>query len=209
MMHWGSVRSGTVFLLTAMAAGLWVQGGVASATDLPPPPPAQSDSSVIFAPPTLYHPERFELRGGLFAHAVASPEAGSVDANLELVAPRFFTIPGLPDYLTPRFHVGGIGNFAGRTSYVYAGALWTFNLTPTWFAEGFFGGLIHTGHLDDSADNMNGLGCRWAFHSGGSIGYRLNDRWSVMGTFDHLSNGEICAFNKGINDWGLRIGYSL
>jgi hypothetical protein len=87
MMHWGSVRSGTVFLLTAMAAGLWMQGGVASATDLPSPPPVPSSSSVIFAPPTLYHPERFELRGGLFAHAIASPEAGSVDANLELVAP--------------------------------------------------------------------------------------------------------------------------
>jgi lipid A 3-O-deacylase len=115
---------------------------------------------VIFALPTLYHPERFELRGGLFAHPVASPEAGSVDANLELVAPQFFTIPGLPDYLTPRFHVGGIGNFAGRTSYVYAGALWTLALTRTWFAEGFFGGLIHNGNLDDSADDMNGLGCR-------------------------------------------------
>jgi lipid A 3-O-deacylase len=163
----------------------------------------------VFAPPTLYHPERFELRGGLFAHAVASPEAGSVDANFELVAPRFFVIPGLPDYFTPRFHVGGIGNFAGRTSYVYAGTVWTFNLTPRWFAEGFFGGLIHNGNLDDSASNMNGLGCRWGFHSGGSIGYRLNERWSVMGTFDHLSNAETCPFNKGINDWGLRVGYSL
>jgi hypothetical protein len=30
-----------------------------------------------------------------------------------------------------------------------------------------------------------------------------------MGTFDHLSNAEICPYNKGINDWGLRIGYSL
>jgi hypothetical protein len=100
-----------------MMAALSLGSGVASATDLPPPP-APADSAVIFAPPTLYHPERFELRGGVFAHAVASPEAGSVDANLELVAPRFFVIPGLPDYLTPRFHVGGIGNFAGRTSYV-------------------------------------------------------------------------------------------
>ncbi len=188
---------------------LLLAGGVAVAADLPVPPPPPSDSSVIFAPPTYYHPERFEVRGGVFAHAIASPEAGSVDANLELVAPRFFTIPGLPDYFTPRFHVGGIGNFAGKTSYVYAGALWTFNLMPRWFAEGFFGGLVHNGNLDDNASNMNGLGCRWAFHSGGSIGYRLNDRWSVMGTFDHLSNGEICAFNKGINDYGLRVGYSF
>jgi hypothetical protein len=115
----------------------------------------------------------------------------------------------LPDYFTPRFHVGGIGNFAGRISYVYAGALWTYNFNANWFGEGFFGGLVHNGNLDDVSDHMNGLGCRWAFHSGGSIGYRLNDRWSVMGTFDHLSNAEIFLYNKGINDWGLRIGHSL
>ena len=102
-----------------------------------------------------------------------------------------------------------MANTAGRTSYVYAGALWTYNFTPRWFVEGFFGGLIHNGHLDDISDNMNGLGCRWAFHSGGSIGYRLNDRWSVMGTFDHLSNGELCSLNKGINDYGLRAAYSF
>ncbi len=87
--------------------------------------------------------------------------------------------------------------------------LWTYNVTPRWFVEGFFGGLIHNGNLDDISDNMNGLGCRWAFHSGGSIGYRLNDRWSVMGTFDHLSNGQLCSLNKGINDFGLRAAYSF
>jgi hypothetical protein len=182
----------------------------ASASDLAPPASSNStNSAIVFAPPALYHPERFELRGGLFAHAISSPEGGSADLNLEVVAPRFFTIPGLPDYFTPRFHVGGIGNFAGRTSYVYAGALWTYNFNANWFGEGFFGGLVHNGNLDDVSDHMNGLGCRWAFHSGGSIGYRLNDRWSVMGTFDHLSNAELCPYNKGINDWGLRIGYSL
>lgn len=163
----------------------------------------------MFAPPTLDHPERWELRGGVFAHAVASPESGSVDLNLELVAPRFFIIPFLPDFATPRFHVGGMGNTAGKTSYVYAGALWTFNFWQNWFVEGFFGGLVHNGNLDDNADNMNGLGCRWAFHDGASIGYRVNDHLSVMGTFDHLSNGELCAFNKGINDYGLRVGYSF
>jgi len=195
-----------------MTAALSLAGGIASATDLPAPPPPvppPSDSSVIFAPTPLDHPERWELRGGLFAHAVASPEAGSADANLELVAPKFFVIPWLPEYLTPRFHVGGMGNFNGKTSYVYAGALWTFNITRSWFVEGFFGGLVHNGNLDDNASDMNGLGCRWAFHSGGSIGYRLNERWSVMGTFDHLSNGTICAFNKGINDYGLRAAYSF
>lgn len=30
-----------------------------------------------------------------------------------------------------------------------------------------------------------------------------------MGTFDHLSNGELCSLNKGINDYGLRAAYSF
>jgi hypothetical protein len=30
-----------------------------------------------------------------------------------------------------------------------------------------------------------------------------------MGTFDHLSNATLCTNNKGINDYGLRLGYSL
>jgi hypothetical protein len=200
----------------ALATGVFGYFDRASATDMPPPPqavtpgpaPAQSDWWPLLSS-SLYHPERFELRGGVFAHAIASPEAGSVDANLELVAPKFFVIPWLPEYLTPRFHVGGIANFVGKTSYVYAGALWTFNLTPTWFVEGFLGGLVHNGNLDDNASDMNGLGCRWAFQSGGSIGYRLSDRRSVMGTFDHLSNGQICIYNKGINDYGLRAAYSF
>lgn len=195
--------------LAALAVAFGV--GRAGAADLAPPPPSAPPltSDVIFAPPTLYHPERWELRGGVFAHALSSPEGGSFDVNLELVAPRFFVISFLPEFATPRFHIGGIGNFVGKTSYVYAGALWTFNLWQGLFVEGFFGGLIHNGNLDDVATDMNGLGCRWGFHSGGSIGYRLNERWSVMGTFDHLSNAELCPFNKGINDFGLRAGYTF
>jgi lipid A 3-O-deacylase len=200
-----NVRSCAVWAYFIVLAFIIVCGA-ASAADLQLSP--SSASAIIFAPPILYHPERFELRGGAFAHAVSNPESGSADANIEVVAPRFFLIPGVPDFLTPRFHIGGIINTAGKTSYVYAGALWTYNL-GRWFVEGFFGGLIHDGNLDDTADDMNGLGCRWAFHSGGSLGYRIDDHWSVMGTFDHLSNAETCQYNKGINDYGLRAAYSF
>ena len=203
-------------VVPALIAALVGHVEVASATDMvvPPPPmaappPPVADTHYLFSKSPLDHPERWELRGGVFAHALASPESGSLDANVELVAPRFFVIPWLPTEATPRFHVGGMFNTAGKTSYVYAGALWTVDFTKHWFAEGFFGGLVHNGNLDDNADDMNGLGCRWAFHSGGSIGYRINDRWSVMGTFDHLSNGQICTNNKGINDYGLRAAYSF
>jgi lipid A 3-O-deacylase len=200
------VRSSGVIVF---AAGLAALCGQASATDLPPPPAVTVANTQVMFGESLYHPERFELRGGVFAHALSSPESGSADLNLELVAPKFFVIPGLPEYFTPRLHAGGMVNTAGKTSYGYAGALWTYNVTPRWFIEGFFGGLVHNGRLDDIADNMNGLGCRWGFHSGGSIGYRFNAHWSVMGTFDHLSNGGLCTNNKGLNNYGLRAAYSF
>ena len=206
-MTWGATRwLAAISVVTASA----LSGPSASATDLPPaPPPSMSNSQLMFAAVPLYRPDRFEIRGGVFAHAIASPESGSVDINLEVVAPKYFTIPSLPDFVTPRFHAGAMLNTAGKTSYVYAGALWTLNITDRWFAEGFFGGLVHNGRLDDTAVDMNGLGCRWAFHSGGSVGYRLNERWSVIGTFDHLSNGTLCTLNKGLNNYGLRAGYTF
>src|SRR5665213_1037004 len=155
------LRSSAAFAAAAvLAVALSVNKAAASDLAPPPPPPMVSSepAAIIFGPPTLYHPERFEIRGGVFAHAIGSPEAGSADLNLELVAPRFFTIPFLPDYLTPRFHVAGIGHLAGRTSYVYARGLSMFNFTPRWFAEGFFGGIVHNGELRDVAAAMDGLG---------------------------------------------------
>ena len=50
--------------------------------------------------------------------------------------------------------------------------------------------------------------------SAASIGYRFNSHWSVMFTFDHLSNGSgiglsNCGRNKGLNNYGARIGYTF
>ena len=55
----------------------------------------------------------------------------------------------------------------------------------------------------------NALGCRVLFHHGVSIGYRLTDNWSVMGTFAHISNGTLCSRNVGQNDYGVRLGYTF
>jgi hypothetical protein len=63
-----------------------------------------------------------------------------------LVFPKIYTVPGWQDILIPRFHVGGMGNLGGRTSYGYAGALWTLNY-DRYFTEVFFGGAVHDGPL--------------------------------------------------------------
>ena len=112
-------------------------------------------------------------------------------------------------------------NLDGRTSSVYAGALWTFPLPHHFFAELFFDGEAHNGYLTpDAPPGHSDLGCRYMFHDGGSLGYKFSPRWTLMFTFDHQSNGRdefgtqcdglgANTPNQGVNDYGLRIGYSF
>ncbi|MPZ56458.1 MAG: acyloxyacyl hydrolase [Rhizobiales bacterium] len=162
--------------------------------------------------------DRFELRFGAGLHGVGSVEKGTAAFNPELVFPqlRFGDWPADPrwDFIVPRLHIGGVFNFAGRTNYFYFGGLWTYEVTNRLFVEGFLGGATHDGSLiGDPANNRAALGCRLLFHSGGSIGYRLSPQWSVMFTFDHLSNGDAvldgCPRNQGLNEYLVRVGYSF
>jgi len=164
--------------------------------------------------PAWYEPgNTFEARFGAFAHGIGSPESGTVDLNGEFVTPRLFRFPGAWSVLSPRIHVGVMGNLGGRTSAGYAGFLWTVPLFDRLFAEAFVGGAVHNGSLKGNQD-MAALGCNPLFNVGGSLGYRFNERWSVMFTFDHMSNGmgifgTSCGRNVGLNNYGARIGYSF
>lgn len=169
----------------------------------------------------LFDPTRYEVRAGFFSGAqipgVAldlQRERGTPNLNGELITPKFFTISWLPDFFTPRFRLGGMGNLGGGTSYAYAGALWTANFTDRIFGEYSFGGAFHDGTLSDYAGpTRNLLGCRALYELGAGLGYRFDEKWSALISFDHLSNGtptfSNCVFNESINVWGLRVGYSF
>jgi lipid A 3-O-deacylase len=122
----------------------------ADAPSLSPSPPAS-------APNPFYDPTRFEIRGGGLA-TIWGPEKGTADINGELVFPKIYSLPGWQDVLIPRFHVGGMGNIDGRTSYAYAGALWTLNY-DRYFTEVFLGGAIHNGPLIADGPGQPSLGC--------------------------------------------------
>jgi len=159
----------------------------------------------------LYDPSQYELRGGLVGEGLGR-ETGTVGLNAELVFPRFMTLPVLPDFFTPRFHLGGVGNLMGKTSYAYAGALWTVNYTERIFGETFFGGTIHNGELGYTDPTRNALGCRGLWQVGANLGYRFDQHLSVMATYDHSSTNEAitkCTPNQGLNQFGLRIGYGF
>ena len=42
-----------------------------------------------------------------------------------------------------------------------------------------------------------------------SLGYRLTPTWSVMATVEHYSNAGLCAHNRGLTSFGLRMGYTF
>jgi lipid A 3-O-deacylase len=173
--------------------------------------PVAALAPTVNPPVPLYDPTRFEIRGGGFASSWG-PEAGTPDINGELVFPKIYSVQGWQDFFIPRLHVGGMGNLDGRTSYGYAGALWTFNY-DRYFAEASFGGAVHNGPLIANGPDQPSLGCRVLYHTSGDLGYRFDQHWSAMVTFDHASNGSPtlsnCRANTGISVIGLRVGYSF
>jgi len=158
-------------------------------------------------------PGPIEARFGAFSHGVGGDEQGSVDLNAEVVFSRLWTWSPTWNWLIPRPHLGAMVNTANKTSYVYAGGLWSYDITPKFFVEGFFGGAIHNGSLEGDATH-SALGCRGQYHVGGSMGYHITQPLSVMFTFDHISNGNgvmlsNCDKNNGLNEYGLRLAWEF
>jgi len=191
-------------LLLALGSSLPV---IAYAADAPPPAASSGPETSI----SFYNPAAFELRGG-FLDTISGREGGTPDFDGELVFPKFASVPGWQDVLIPRLHVGGMDNLDGRTSYAYAGALWTVNFDRI-FTEAFIGGAVHNGQLVSTDPNEASLGCRELYHVGGNLGYRFSQSWSAMVTLDHVSNGRgvlsNCPANSGLTLVGLRVGYAF
>ena len=155
----------------------------------------------------------FEVRFGGFMHGVGNVEKNTWDVNGELIVPKMFAPAGPWSYFVPRLHAGTNINVNGRTSAVYAGLLWTVPVFDRFFVEGFVDAAYHNGSLAGSP-TQSAMGCDPLFHTGGSVGYRIDPHWSVMATFDHLSNGSgigltNCSRNQGLNNYGLRLGYQF
>jgi hypothetical protein len=181
---------------------------LAQAADLPPPDIPSTPAASV----PLYDPTKFEIRGGFFASPFGT-EQGSTDVSAALVFPKVVSLPGWQDLLIPRLRVGGVVNLDGRTSYAYADGLWTLNVDRA-FAEVFFGGLVHDGPLQNHVDeNATALGCRELYHLGGDLGYRFDQHWSIIATFEHGSNGQPilsnCPQNRGLNVAGVALGYAF
>jgi hypothetical protein len=151
----------------------------------------------------------WEVRGGLYAHDPLSPEAGSVDLNGEVLAPKLWqSSDPIWSLLIPHPDIGTTISLGGKTSNLWGGAAWNYDVTDRIFLSPTFGVGVNNGKTADVVPaGWNSVGCNWWFHESLSVGYRLSANWSVMATVEHSSNAGFCHENRGLTNAGLRLGY--
>jgi lipid A 3-O-deacylase len=162
---------------------------------------------------TMSRPD-FEIRAGVLAHSLLHNKEQSVDANLEVLGLRLGTQTGnwLQDFvLRPRFHAGVNYNFSRFRDQAYFGLTWDLALTDRLYFEFSFGGMVHNGSLGRPVEDFSrlSLGCGLLFRESVALGYRLTERLNIQVMMEHSSNAGLCFRNVGINNAGVRLGYSF
>lgn len=151
-----------------------------------------------------------ELRFGGFAHNPGQKERGTVDVSVEVLSSRLHSDTGnrLLDYfLSPRLNAGVMANTGGKTSYGYAGFVWTADLTEAIFLETGFGAAVNTGKKAPT-DDRAGLGCALTFRESLALGYRVSESVNLTVGVEHISHAQLCGkHNAGLTNVGARIGY--
>ncbi len=151
-----------------------------------------------------------EVRLGVLAHSIdANNGEDGADLNLELLFRRpggRYDNPLLDFALRPRPHLGVSANTVGSTNQVYAGFSWDMKLAPRLSLELTLGVALHDGPTDAAVDSY---GCALNFRESASLGYALDERWTVYGTVAHMSNADLCDENTGLTSLGIRLGYKL
>ena len=207
------VEARSVRSVVGAVLGLLVLGGPAAAADLY----ARPTFTQPLPAPVDEHSFRFldELRVGGFV-GKGTRERGSTDVNVEVLTSKVtYSDDPIESVLIPRLHVGTHISTSGATNQLYFGLTWTEDLWPEYlpgvFIEGSFGGVYHDGKTGYGAlpPDRAALGCHVMFRESLSLGYRITDRISIMGTVDHISNGGLCGRNHGLNNYGGRIAYTF
>ena len=181
----------------------------------PPPLRTVQTKAPVAAPPSKQEPVGgvsgifSEIRLGFLVHdqGVASHnKEGGYDGNVEVL----FTSNDFLDLIwAPRPHFGGSVNSQGDTSQVYLGLTWEWGFLGSAFFDFSFGGAYHTGETTTDARDKKELGCSVLFRESIDLGYRFDDHHGVSLFLDHISNAKLCSENEGLENFGLRYGYSF
>ncbi len=152
-----------------------------------------------------------ELRVGAYYTNPDQAERGAV-VQLEAVFSQFVSYDFGNTYvnavLLPRIHVGGNINVTGDTSVAYTGLTWQFPVYGPLFLEGTFGGGVHNGKLDNAPRDRQQLGCPILFRESGSIVLAF-EKFSILGSIEHLSSAGFCSENDGLTNVGMRVGFKF
>jgi lipid A 3-O-deacylase len=152
----------------------------------------------------------WDVRLGASLQDRTGPEKGVVNFTGEIVTPKLFSLTDrIAGAFVPRFHVGTSLN-AQSTRFAYAGATWTAELTKQIFVEASLGAAINDGKTGALVPlDRVALGCNAGLRQAASAGVRLNDRWSLVATLEHLTNAGACDRNRGMSNFGARLGYAF
>lgn len=199
-------------LRLAAAAVVLATAMPVQAADFPSAPPAAYVSPV--KPLSIVS----EVRIGGAVQDPGSAEHNTSNINGEILFSKpLVSVDPFWQAFVPRATVGGSYNFGGRTSYAYIGATWTVDLFPQTlnnivFLEGFFGAGAHNGYTGPKPTapaGFNTLGCNPLFREAAALGFRLTEHWSIMATVEHMSNAGLCANNRGLTNFGGKLGYTF
>ena len=157
---------------------------------------------------------------GRFGAGAANPggrESGLLNFGGEFLTPRIATLSDrIANAFVPRFHLGSSLNLNG-TQYAYAGATWTIDISQAFFVEASLGAALNNGKTGAVVpENRLNLGCNTGARGAASLGYRLNDRWSLIATMEHFSASN-CSDNlaagtgspRGPSNFGAKLGYTF
>ena len=164
----------------------------------------------VFAQETAPFPS-WDVRLGGSIQDQASRERGVANFSGEIVSPRLMVLQDrVANAFVPRFHLGANTNFGRATSFAYAGLTWTVDVTKSLFVEGSIGAAVNDGKTGYFVpDNRVAVGCNGGLREALGVGVKLNDRWSVVTTLEHFSNGGACDRNKPLSNFGARLGYTF
>ena len=154
-----------------------------------------------------------EFNFGVLAHDVGlfgtHVETGA-DINFEMLftPPEAFSIIG-----SPRPHLGGSLNTAGKTNAGYFGLTWGITLIQNlfgWgssvFLNGSLGGALQDGYTNNAPPDRKNLGSTALFRESLELGYQLTPSINVSALLDHMSNANLGRHNMGITSAGARFG---
>lgn len=168
-----------------------------------------------YAPATQPLTPGWEARIGAGFANPGGRESGLLNIGGEVLSPRIVPLPDrIAAAFIPRFNIGSSLNLNG-TRYAYAGAAWTFDISPDVFVEASLAAAIHDGKTGAVIpENRLSLGCNAGTREAAALGFRLSDRWSLVTSLEHFSTAGCSgqpgtAAPRGPANFGARLGYTF